>query len=150
MLGNHCGIWTDAFNIGARFDDRATGKVSTFPRISFTRYARYMSVGFETIMLLNYTDYSREEAVSRITSELGWKDYGGKHHESIFTRWYQGVYLPRKFGFDKRKCHLSSLVSTGEITRDQALAKLQQPTYDEDVQEQDCDYVAKKLGFTRA
>lgn len=128
----------------------STGKVSTFPRIGFTRYARYMSVGFETIMLLNYTDYSREEAVSRITSELGWKDYGGKHHESIFTRWYQGVYLPRKFGFDKRKCHLSSLVSTGEITRDQALAKLQQPTYDEDVQEQDCDYVAKKLGFTRA
>ncbi len=126
------------------------GKATTFPKIGFTRYLRNLNVGFDTVLLLNYADYSREEAVRRITTDLGWEDYGGKHHESIFTRWYQGVYLPRKFDYDKRKCHLSSLISSGEITRDQALAKLQQPTYDEEVQEQDCDYVAKKLGFTRA
>lgn len=127
-----------------------SGKVSTFPKISFARYLRNMTRGgFNTVFLLNYADYSREEAMSRI-AELGWQDYGGKHHESLFTRWYQGVYLPRKFGYDKRKSHLSSLISTGEISRDQALARLQQPTYDEAVQEQDCDYVAKKLGFTRA
>ena len=126
-----------------------SGKTATFPKIGFVRYLNNLMSGLDTIFLLNYVDYSREEAISRIT-ELGWQDYGGKHHESIFTRWYQGCYLPRKFGYDKRKCHLSSLVSTGEITRDQALAKLQQPPYDEDVQDQDCDYVAKKLGFTRA
>jgi N-acetyl sugar amidotransferase len=126
-----------------------TGRTATFPKIGFVRYINNLISGLDTVLLLNYVDYSREEAMSRI-AELGWQDYGGKHHESIFTRWYQGCYLPRKFGFDKRKCHLSSLVSTGEITRDQALAKLQQPPYDEDVQDQDCDYVAKKLGFTRA
>ncbi|MEI9852617.1 MAG: N-acetyl sugar amidotransferase [Sphingomonas sp.] len=126
------------------------GRVSTFPRIGFVRYLNNVVSGLDTIHLLNDADYSREEALSRITAELGWQDYGGKHHESVFTRWYQGCYLPRKFGYDKRKCHLSSLVSSGEMTRDAALAKLQQPPYDEAVQEQDCDYVAKKLGFTRA
>jgi N-acetyl sugar amidotransferase len=126
------------------------GKSSTFPKIGFVRYLQNLTAGLDTVLLLNYTDYSREEALRRITADLGWQDYGGKHHESIFTRWYQGVYLVRKFGYDKRKCHLSSLVSSGEITRDQALAKLQQPTYDEAIQDQDCDYVAKKLGFTRA
>lgn len=127
-----------------------SGRVSTFPRIGFFRFLHNVRKGFNTVFLLNYIDYSRDEAVSRITSELGWQDYGGKHHESIFTRWYQGVYLPRKFGFDKRKCHLSSLISSGEITRDEALAKLQQPSYDEAQQEEDTDYVAKKLGFSRA
>lgn len=126
-----------------------TGKTSTLPKIGFRSYLRNVRFGFDTVMLLNYVDYSRGEAVRRITDDLGWQDYGGKHHESIFTRWYQGRYLVRKFGFDKRKCHLSSLISSGEMRRDQALAKLQQPPYDEALQEEDTSYVAKKLGFTR-
>lgn len=128
-----------------------SGRVKTFPHLSFLQYlniVRGQSTG--VIDVLDFVDYSREMALERIEKDLGWRDYGGKHHESHFTRWYQGCYLPRKFGYDKRKTHLSSLVSTGEITRDQALAKLQQPTYDEAVQEQDCDFVAKKLDFTRA
>ncbi|MCW3835408.1 N-acetyl sugar amidotransferase [Sphingomonas canadensis] len=128
-----------------------SGRVKTFPHINFVEFLRMYRGGFvETIDVLNYADYSREKALDRIQADLGWRDYGGKHHESVFTRWFQGVYLPRKFGFDKRKMHLSSLVSTGEITRDQARAKLQQPTYDEQLQEDDCAFVAKKLGFTRA
>jgi len=127
-----------------------SGKISTFPTIGFFRYMNNLTKGMNLVYLLNFVDYSREIALDRIMNTLDWVDYGGKHHESIFTRWYQGVYLTRKFDYDKRKTHLSSLISSGEITRDQALAKLQQPPYDEDVQEQDCDYVAKKLGFTRA
>jgi hypothetical protein len=128
-----------------------SGKVKTFPHLNFVQYLRLFRGGFvKSVDVLNYVDYSREKALDRIQSDLGWRDYGGKHHESVFTRWFQGVYLLRKFGFDKRKMHLSSLISTGEITRDQARAKLQQPPYDEALQEEDCDFVAKKLGFTRA
>ena len=127
-----------------------SGKVKTFPHINFVEFlSLYRRPFVTTIDVLNFADYSREKALARIQSDLGWKDYGGKHHESVFTRWFQGVYLPRKFDFDKRKMHLSSLISTGQITRDAARAALQQPTYDEALQEEDCDFVAKKLGFTR-
>jgi N-acetyl sugar amidotransferase len=128
-----------------------SGRIKTFPHLNFLQFLRLYRGGFiDTIDVLDYADYSREKALARIEGDLGWRDYGGKHHESVFTRWFQGVYLLRRFGFDKRKMHLSSLISTGEITRDEARAQLQQPTYDEQLQDQDCDFVAKKLGFTRA
>lgn len=128
-----------------------SGRIKTFPHLNFLQFLRLYRGGFiDTIDVLDYADYSREKAVARIEADLGWRDYGGKHHESVFTRWFQGVYLMRKFGFDKRKMHLSSLISTGEIARDEARARLQQPTYDERLQDEDCDFVAKKLGFTRA
>lgn len=127
-----------------------SGKVKTFPHLSFVQYLNIVRGSATGVIdVLDFVDYSREMALERIQGDLGWRDYGGKHHESFFTRWYQGCYLPRKFGFDKRKTHLSSLVSTGELSRDEALAKLQPPPYDEKLQDEDCDFVAKKLGFTR-
>lgn len=101
-----------------------------------------------TVSLLNLVDYSKARAKSLLIEELGWRDYGGKHYESVFTRFYQGYVLPRKFNVDKRKAHLSNLILTGEITRDQALAELQQPTYDENLMVEDKAYVAKKLRFS--
>ena len=83
-----------------------------------------------------------------LQKELDWKYYGGKHYESIYTRFYQGYILPKKFGFDKRKSHLSSLICSGEITRDEALRELENETYPADLQEQDREYVIKKLGLT--
>jgi hypothetical protein len=83
-----------------------------------------------------------------LQDELGWQYYGGKHYESIYTRFYQGYILPRKFGFDKRRMHLSSLICSGEITRDEALAELEKPTYPEAMQAEDREYVIKKLGIT--
>src|SRR5205085_4963358 len=71
-----------------------------------------------------------------------------KHNESIYTRWFQGYYLPRKFGFDKRRSHLSSRVCSGELTQAEALALLQAPPYLPEQQAADCEYVVKKLGFT--
>jgi hypothetical protein len=79
---------------------------------------------------------------------LGWRYYGGKHHESIYTRFYQGYILPAKFGFDKRRSHLSSLICSGEITREAALEELEKPTYSPAMQEEDREYVVKKLGLT--
>jgi N-acetyl sugar amidotransferase len=102
------------------------------------------------VPLLEYVAYSKREAKRVLVEELGWKDYGGKHYESVFTRFYQGYVLPRRFGVDKRKAHLSNLILSGEMTRDEAMAELQQPTDDPVRQAADKQYVAKKLGWSDA
>lgn len=102
----------------------------------------------ETVGLLDLVDYNKDSAKALLMDQLDWRDYGGKHYESVFTRFYQGYILPRKFDIDKRKAHLSNLILSGQMTRDQALAELQQPTYDPEQQERDKAYVAKKLGFS--
>jgi len=107
--------------------------------------------GITDVKLLDMVpEYRKTDAKRLLIEQYGWREYGGKHYESIFTRFFQGYILPRKFGIDKRKAHLSNLILSGEITREQALAELQQPTYDERLQQQDKIYVAKKLGFTDA
>jgi N-acetyl sugar amidotransferase len=100
--------------------------------------------------ILNYLDYRKADALELLQKDLGWRYYGGKHYESIYTRFYQGYILPRKFGFDKRKMHLSSLICSGEITRERALAELAEPPYPEALQKSDREYVAKKLGVAEA
>jgi N-acetyl sugar amidotransferase len=104
----------------------------------------------EWIDILNYLDFRKAEALRVLQDELGWQYYGGKHYESIYTRFYQGYILPTKFGFDKRKMHLSSLVCSGELTRDEALAELEKPPYPADLQASDREYTVKKLGITDA
>jgi len=79
---------------------------------------------------------------------VGWRDYGGKHYESVFTRWFQGYYLPERFGFDKRLAHYSSLILSGEMSRDEALVALETSNYPEVLRAQDHEFIAKKLGLT--
>jgi len=100
--------------------------------------------------ILNYVSYNKAEVKKKIQEELGWRDYGGKHFESIFTRFYQGYILPEKFGVDKRKAHLSNLIYAGQITKEEALCELQEPPYDEQLVEQDLEFVTKKLGLSKA
>ena len=84
-----------------------------------------------------------------IQKELGWKNYGGKHYESIYTRFFQAYILPNKFKIDKRKAHLTCLIiSTGEVTRDQALEVLKDPPADPKLMEDDKEYLIKKFGIT--
>lgn len=104
--------------------------------------------GIQNFKMLELHPYSKTEAKRFLMKELGWRDYGGKHYESVFTRVYQGYILPLKYGIDKRKAHLSNLILNGEITREQALAELQLPTDDPDRQKMDKIYVAKKLGWS--
>jgi len=125
-----------------------TRPLRSFPHYSFLEYATAFERTHATWHILNDLDYSKTRALEFLQAELGWRDYGGKHFESIYTRWYQGVYLPRKFGYDKRRSHLSSRICSGELTREFALDELSRPAYDPILQEQDHDYVAKKLGFT--
>jgi N-acetyl sugar amidotransferase len=123
------------------------GKLRTFPHIGFFAYYRRL-LTHRRVDILNYIDFNKTEAMKILEQELGWRYYGGKHHESIYTRFYQGYLLPVKFGFDKRRSHLSSLICSGEITRDAALKELDKPTYQPAMQEEDREYVVKKLGLT--
>jgi N-acetyl sugar amidotransferase len=104
--------------------------------------------GITQVKLLDLIRYDKQAAKALLTKQYGWRDYGGKHYESVFTRFYQGYILPRKFNIDKRKAHLSNLICSGQMTRRDALDELARPTYDLQLQKEDKIYVAKKLGFT--
>ena len=100
--------------------------------------------------ILNYIDFNKIDAMQTLQRELGWVPYGGKHYESIYTRFYQGYILPKKFGFDKRRSHLSCLVRDNRISRNDALAELQRPAIDDDQLAEDKAFVTKKLGLTES
>lgn len=126
-------------------------KLKTFPYLSFIkRLYNFYNPQFEYIQLLNFVDYNKFEVKKKLVSELSWKDYGGKHFESIFTRFYQGYILPNKFNIDKRVFHYSCLVQSEQISREQALKLLQEPIYDVIQLESDKKYVFKKLNFNEA
>jgi len=122
-------------------------KLTTFPHMDFWDYSRYFLTK-KNIFILNYLDYVKKDAMEILERKCGWKYYGGKHYESIYTRFYQGYILPNKFGYDKRKAHLSSLICSGEITREQALEELKKETYPIEMQRKDRGYVIKKLSLT--
>ncbi len=124
-------------------------RLRSFPHRGLARDAWYrMTVKW--LDALDYVDYVKRDAMALLQDKLGWRYYGGKHYESIYTRFYQGYILPRKFGYDKRKCHLSSLVCAGQMTRDEALAELAQETYPPELQREDLAYVCGKFGLSEA
>jgi N-acetyl sugar amidotransferase len=100
--------------------------------------------------ILNYMSYDRTLAVEELREQLGWVAYEGKHFESIYTRWVQGYLLPRKFGIDKRRGHLSDLINSGQLTRSEALVQLAQDHYPERLRRTDEDLLKKKLGLNDA
>jgi N-acetyl sugar amidotransferase len=123
-----------------------TKKLRSYPYYNITKFAYYTLLKkLRWVPLLNYVDYQKQEAVDLLTKELGWRPYGGKHYESVYTRFYQGYVLPRKFRFDKRRGHLSSLVLAGQISRSEALEAMKVSDYSEDLQKEDYNFVLKKL-----
>jgi N-acetyl sugar amidotransferase len=104
--------------------------------------------GIKSVSLLDLLPYNKEQVKRRIETELGWRDYGGKHYESIFTRFYQGYILPNKFNIDKRRAHYSNLICSGQLSREEALEKIKNPQYERSVLNSDYEFVLKKLGLT--
>lgn len=141
---------SDATNLNAIHKAYGERPLRTYKRMSFFRnYFLYPYVHkLKRIRPLDYLPYERDAAIAFIEKELGWKNYGDKHHESRWTRWFQAHYLPTKFGFDKRRAHLSSMVVAGEITRDEALRRMEEPLYDPDELKVDEDFVIKKLNIS--
>lgn len=131
---------------------KAFGKVklSKYPVASIyeNMYTSHV-FGLNKISLLDYERYDKQAAMATIEKELGWKYYGGKHYESIFTRFYQGYYLVKRFGIDKRRAHLSTLICSNQMTREEALKELENSTYpDKDLLKSDMEFIPKKLGIT--
>lgn len=140
---------TDHVNIRAIHREFGTVPLRTYPFMDL-KLKKYHQLIRRTRIhsILDYVNYDKAEVKRLIADELGWRDYGGKHYESIFTRFYQGYILPRKFGIDKRKAHLSNLIFAGQITRQEALAELAKPIYDPQQLAADYTFVLKKLGLS--
>jgi N-acetyl sugar amidotransferase len=122
----------------------------TFPTASVFKskiYYRYFK-GMRVVKPLDHVPYVKERAMQELADKFGWQKYSHKHYESRFTRFYEGYWLPRKFGYDKRRAHFSSLILTKQLTREEALARIATPPYDEQQAQKDLEYVAKKLGLT--
>lgn len=123
-------------------------KMKTFPRSSYFKLFYYTFVKkIKIIKLLNFVDYNKDVAVQTIKNELGWKPYEGKHHESIYTKFFQSYILPKKFNFDKRKAHLSSLICSGQIDRKRAIIELKKETFLLSKLNENKEYVSTKLGI---
>lgn len=139
----------DATNLMAIHKRFGSGHRPTYPLLKLSSYFYYNFVQkVRKINLLDYFPFNKAEAMQTIERDLGWQYYGGKHYESIFTRFYQGYLLPRKFGYDKRRAHLSTLICSGQMTRDEALLELLNDPIPPKMAEEDKEYVLDKLGLS--
>ena len=105
-------------------------------------------LGMKVVRPLNLVPYVKVEAEQVLGERFGWQPFQHKHHESRFTRFYEDFWLPRKYGFEKRKAHFSSLIMTGQMTREDAIVRLAKPEMDEHFLAQEFEYVAHKLDLT--
>lgn len=121
-----------------------------FPVTSILRHKIYVPYvkGIKVVRPLNYIPYIKEDAIKLLIEKFGWQPYPQKHFESRFTQFYESYWLPVRFGYDVRKVQYSSLILTGQMTREEALEKLEQPSYDEMTIAHDLEFVANKLGIT--
>jgi len=140
--------WANLRDIHSRFGRR---RLNTYPSFDFKKAVYYNAVlRLNPISILNYVPYIKKDVKEVIKRELDWKDYGGKHYESQFTKFYQAYILPEKFHIDKRKAHLSTLICSGQMTREEALAELEKPLYNPDDLRSDMEYVLKKFALSQA
>jgi N-acetyl sugar amidotransferase len=121
--------------------------IKSFPLLNLKLKNQIKKYRIETVELLNWIPYNKFKAKQKLMEELSWKDYGGKHYESKFTKFYQAFILPTKFGVDKRKAHLSTLICSGQISRQQALEEMELPLYNKLDFKNEKAFVIKKLGF---
>lgn len=136
-------------DIHRKFGDRS---LKTFPTTSIIRHKLYLPYlkGIKVVRPLNLVPYVKEEAMQLLAEKFGWQPYPQKHFESRFTRFYEGYWLPQRFGFDTRRVQYSSLILTGQMTRDEAVERLSVPALDQKAVDAECDFVAKKLRIPRA
>jgi len=139
--------WLLIKNIHKRFGKT---KLKTFPHFSMLgRFYYKLALRNISIPILDYIDFRKSDVMRILEEELGWVYYGGKHYESIYTRFTQGYIQPRKFGFDKRRAHFSNLILMGETSRGDALMELERSPYpDAELEQNDLSLFKKKLGLS--
>jgi len=135
--------------IHRRFGSR---KLRSYPTLNFFQYRILLPyvTKLRVIDMLNYMHYDRIAAIESLRREVGFREYGDKHYESQFTKFFQGYYLPKKFGFDKRRAHLASMVLSGHLSRASALEAIARSTYGEEELQADRAFVLKKLELTKS
>jgi N-acetyl sugar amidotransferase len=145
----HASDLRQLLDIHKRFGTRP---LATFPQADIFTYKLYYRFvkGVKVIKPLNYVPFFKEAAMQELVDRFGWQKYAHKHYESRFTRFYEGYWLPQKFGYDKRRAHFSSLILTGQLSRAEALEKIALPAYSEETIAQDFEYIATKLDLTVA
>jgi N-acetyl sugar amidotransferase len=122
--------------------------ISTYPYFTLPGLFRYLVLRrIQVVSILDYVEYRKDAALDVLQKQLGWTYYGGKHYESIYTRFYQAYILPRKFGIDKRRAHYSSLIHSKQMSRAEAVQLMHEPVYPPDKLAEDREYVIKKLGL---
>ena len=125
-------------------------KLKSFPIVdvlAYKIYYRYV-LGMQVVRPLNLLPYIKKDAEETLERLFGWKKFQHKHHESRFTRFYEDYWMPRKFGYEKRRAHFSSLIMTGQMTRDAALERISRPELDEQFLASEFEYVANKLDLS--
>lgn len=146
--GGYLGIDKTLFNdIWAKHGD---GKPNNFPLVDILVYKLWYQkiLGMKVHHPLNMIPYVKKEAEAELEKLFSWQSFKHKHHESRFTRFYEDYWLPRRFGFEKRRAHFSSLIMTGQMTREEALERISRPEMDEHFLQQEFEYVAHKLDLT--
>ncbi|SFD73565.1 N-acetyl sugar amidotransferase [Flavobacterium phragmitis] len=126
-------------------------KLKTFPIVDIIQYKLYYKyvLGMEVFKPLNLVPYIKKDVEELLFNKFGWEKFQHKHHESRFTRFYEDYWMPRKFGYEKRRAHFSSLILTNQMTREEALERISKPELDEFTLQKEFDYVAEKLDFTK-
>ena len=139
----------DLVNLLSIHKNYGTIPLRKFPKLGIYQRLFYDHIlKIKTVRLLDYFSFNKSEIISNLMKELNWRDPGGKHYESIYTRFYQGYILPRKFKVDKRRLHFLNLIWSGQLDRDTAINLLENPTYDLNKQEEDKSYVLKKFNLS--
>jgi len=147
--GGYLGIDRTFFN--SIWKEHGDGKPNNFFLIDILVYKLWYQkiLGMQVLHPLNFINYIKKDAEHELQQLYGWQPFQHKHHESRFTRFYEDYWLPRRFGFEKRKAHFSSLIMTGQLTREEALKRISQPEMNEHFYKQEFDYVAQKLDLSR-
>ncbi len=141
---------SDSIQLRDIYKKFGTGKLKDYPLTNILWHKVYLPYvkKIKLIRPLDFVPYNKDEAMQLLVDKFGYQKYPQKHFESRFTRFYESYWLPKKFGYDTRKVQYSSLILTGQMTRNEALKKLESPAYDPEKINQDFEYVATKLGIS--
>lgn len=136
-------------DIHKKFGKRPLKSFPVVDILTYKLFYRYI-LGMRVFKPLNYIPFIKVDAERLLFEKFGWEKFQHKHHESRFTRFYEDYWMPRKFGYEKRRAHFSSLILTGQMTRDEALERISKPELEEQILLQEFEYVANKLGLSVA
>lgn len=142
---------SDGYHIKAISKKFGTKGIDKLPLV--TLFERYIKIKYtqnlKVLRPLDFIDYNKEKAIKELSDFSGFNYYGGKHYENILTHFSQACYLPEKFNLDKRTSHLSSLIISGQMTREEAITELKKPLYDTASMEKELIFILTKLNLTK-